>query len=499
MRRAVLLVAAAVLLGGPTLLAFFAGGFFDGPRFVATLLAWLIVLVVALTAPRPLPRSAPGLVALAGLALITAWTGASLAWAPLSEPATDNLVRLLLYLGVFIAAIAVLRDRAPSARSGARAGARRCSRNRIRAGGATPPRPHRADRIGPSVRPARAADHVLERRGRPGRDGARALRAAGRDGDAAAGAAGRRGRRVRTARDGRLPDVFARGDRGGSGGADRAAGCRAHAATVARGGGGGHRPRSSLRSPARRSQAWPRAPATWAVTKPRERWCSPSSSRSQSLLGGLSSEPVGPRLGEALPAPELAIAVTCPLPPPWRSGFALPDSWPRVWSKRARRASCRGRLGYRDSRRPTPGATTTGGSVSRRSPTTRSGVWVAAAFEPSGCASGLFGRPLAKSTRSRSRWPPSLVSLGCSASACSWAASPLRVGARFGAAPRSRRGGGSTLRLGAPCRDRWDWQVPAVTLPAIVLAAALISASESPEPVPYREPSGLRRRISAAA
>jgi O-antigen ligase len=45
----------------------------------------------------------------------------------------------------------------------------------------------------------------------------------------------------------------------------------------------------------------------------------------------------------------------------------------------------------------------------------------------------------------------------------------------------------------------WDWQVPAVTLPAIMLGAALISASESQEPVPYREPSGLRRRISAAA
>jgi O-Antigen ligase len=114
MRRAVLLVAAAVLLAGPTVLAFFSGGYFDGPRFAATLTAWLLVLLVALAAPSPLPGSAPGLVALAGMALIAVWTGVSLAWAPLSEAATDNLVRLLLYLGALIAAAALLRERAVS-------------------------------------------------------------------------------------------------------------------------------------------------------------------------------------------------------------------------------------------------------------------------------------------------------------------------------------------------------------------------------------------------
>jgi O-Antigen ligase len=112
MRRAVLLTAAAVLLAGPTVLAFFSGGFFDGPRFVATLTAWVLVLVVALAAPRPLPGSAPGRFALAGLALIAAWSAASLAWAPLSEPATDNVVRLIMYLGAFLAAVGLLRERA---------------------------------------------------------------------------------------------------------------------------------------------------------------------------------------------------------------------------------------------------------------------------------------------------------------------------------------------------------------------------------------------------
>jgi hypothetical protein len=60
MRRGVLLTAAAVLLAGPTVLAFLSGGYFDGPRFVGALVAWALVLVVALAAPRPLPRSAGG-------------------------------------------------------------------------------------------------------------------------------------------------------------------------------------------------------------------------------------------------------------------------------------------------------------------------------------------------------------------------------------------------------------------------------------------------------
>jgi hypothetical protein len=111
MRRGVLLTAAAVLLAGPTVLAFFSGGYFDGPRFVATLVAWALVLVVAVASPQPLARSAPGRIALAGLVLMTAWTALSLTWAPLSESATDALVRLLLYTGALVAAAGLLRER----------------------------------------------------------------------------------------------------------------------------------------------------------------------------------------------------------------------------------------------------------------------------------------------------------------------------------------------------------------------------------------------------
>jgi hypothetical protein len=110
MRRAVLLTATAVLLLAPTVLAFFSGGYFDRPRLIATLAVWSVVLVAALVAPRALPSSAEGRVALAGIALLTAWTAASIAWAPLSDPASDGVVRLLLYLGGLIAAAALLRD-----------------------------------------------------------------------------------------------------------------------------------------------------------------------------------------------------------------------------------------------------------------------------------------------------------------------------------------------------------------------------------------------------
>ena len=49
--------------------------------------------------------------AAAGLAGLAAWSAVSLTWAPLVEAGFDNVQRLLLYLGVLLAAIAALRDR----------------------------------------------------------------------------------------------------------------------------------------------------------------------------------------------------------------------------------------------------------------------------------------------------------------------------------------------------------------------------------------------------
>ena len=60
MRRAVPAVAAACLLAGPTVLAFFSGGYFTEPRLLAAIVVWALVLALALAGPAPLPREPPG-------------------------------------------------------------------------------------------------------------------------------------------------------------------------------------------------------------------------------------------------------------------------------------------------------------------------------------------------------------------------------------------------------------------------------------------------------
>jgi hypothetical protein len=104
-------VGAACLLAGPTALAFFAGGFYTEPRLIAALVAWSCVLLLALTAPAPLPRAGAGWAVLGGLVLITVWSAVSLAWAPLRGPAIQNVERLALYVGALMLALGVLRAR----------------------------------------------------------------------------------------------------------------------------------------------------------------------------------------------------------------------------------------------------------------------------------------------------------------------------------------------------------------------------------------------------
>jgi hypothetical protein len=106
-RRAITVLAVVVLLAGPTALAFPSGGYFDPERVLAAIVAWVLLAVAMLVSPRPLPRSRAGRAALAGLALLTLWTGLSMAWAPQAGPAEDALQRLLLYLGGFAAAAAL--------------------------------------------------------------------------------------------------------------------------------------------------------------------------------------------------------------------------------------------------------------------------------------------------------------------------------------------------------------------------------------------------------
>ena len=136
--------AAALLLAGPCVLAFFSGGFFDEARLWAGLCAWALVAVGALTAPgrargirddaarpagpalrgaappvapgaaRPAGAGGPPVVSRAGwaaaaaLAGLCAWTALSAGWAPLSGPALADVQRLVLYLGAFLAALLLL-------------------------------------------------------------------------------------------------------------------------------------------------------------------------------------------------------------------------------------------------------------------------------------------------------------------------------------------------------------------------------------------------------
>jgi O-Antigen ligase len=118
-RATATVVAAALLLAAPTVLAFFSGGYFAGERLqiglAAGIVVWLLVAALAFLSPRPLPASSPGRLCLAGLAGLAAWTAVSLAWTPTLDPGLGDSERAFLYLGFLIAAAAVLRER-PRAR-----------------------------------------------------------------------------------------------------------------------------------------------------------------------------------------------------------------------------------------------------------------------------------------------------------------------------------------------------------------------------------------------
>ena len=108
--RAVMGIAAAALLAGPTVLAFFSGGYFDEPRAWAGLAAWLLVAVAAIAAPRALPEGRSAWVAIGGLALLAGWTLLSMLWAPIAGGAYHAGQIVVLYLGVLLAATILLRD-----------------------------------------------------------------------------------------------------------------------------------------------------------------------------------------------------------------------------------------------------------------------------------------------------------------------------------------------------------------------------------------------------
>jgi hypothetical protein len=104
MRRSVVGGAGALLLAGPTVLAFFSGGYFDTPRNIAGVLAWLLVALGAATGARIRGGGLGARLAIGGLAGLAAWTLLSMLWAPVQGSAYHAGQIVVLYLGALLAA-----------------------------------------------------------------------------------------------------------------------------------------------------------------------------------------------------------------------------------------------------------------------------------------------------------------------------------------------------------------------------------------------------------
>jgi hypothetical protein len=115
-RRVVLNVASVVLLAGPTVLAFFAGGYFEQPSLWAGLLACVLLAVAAVSVRAGLHRTRAVMLAIGGLAGLAAWTLLSTAWAPIKGDAYQAGQQAVLYAAVLVAA-ALLFTRRPAARA----------------------------------------------------------------------------------------------------------------------------------------------------------------------------------------------------------------------------------------------------------------------------------------------------------------------------------------------------------------------------------------------
>lgn len=109
MRSSALSGARLALMAGPTALAFFSGGYFDEPRAWAGLGAWILVAIGLLAQPRGLPRGRVAWLALGGLGLLAAWTLLSIEWAPIAGNAYHQGQIVFLYLGALLAGAVLLR------------------------------------------------------------------------------------------------------------------------------------------------------------------------------------------------------------------------------------------------------------------------------------------------------------------------------------------------------------------------------------------------------
>jgi O-Antigen ligase len=113
MRAGALLSARATLVAGPVALAFFSGGFFDRPRDIALVVAGVVLaaLVAAAPAGQLVPPHPAARVALVAAAAYAGWIGLSATWAPVRDYAGDDAERALLYATVLAAAAIAFRER----------------------------------------------------------------------------------------------------------------------------------------------------------------------------------------------------------------------------------------------------------------------------------------------------------------------------------------------------------------------------------------------------
>ena len=105
--------AIAAMLAGPTALAFFAGGYFAGPRLLATVVAWALAgagVIIAQPSSK-VPAHGGARLAIVALGLFTGWTFLSAIWAPIPGRAVERGEIALLYLGALLAATTLLQTR----------------------------------------------------------------------------------------------------------------------------------------------------------------------------------------------------------------------------------------------------------------------------------------------------------------------------------------------------------------------------------------------------
>jgi hypothetical protein len=99
------------LLGCPLVLAFFTGGYFAAARDWAGLVVWAVVGVAAVTTRGPLLSSRSSQLAVAGLALFALWTLLSFLWSPIEGTAYADGEQVILYTGALLAAASLFSGR----------------------------------------------------------------------------------------------------------------------------------------------------------------------------------------------------------------------------------------------------------------------------------------------------------------------------------------------------------------------------------------------------